>query len=1024
MSLLNDPEYLVHNLRIGYLRRVDDPYATQIISFSPTVLSNDYIKIAASSYPEMQECHSPNTSMLLSSSGDYFDLRPSGNGAGVSPISTINSAGGKRTRGLTNQNNQNGSRGRRSDPLSGQNTRDSDGSRTVNGETADSDDGTDPEVEDNNRPHRHSFAKLNITHPPTKTPPPVVITSPSKPPRSRPTSRNPHLVGISYSPPLAALKTSPDSIIGLSSTEQTPILSPNSSPELDKEIINDRRGSEASMLTADEGIELPPDTPPPRAKLSEVEEKEFIPEAPKFIRRPKAFSALSTLIENQKTKSRNPFSEDYSFFAGKGELNPMKLKIFFPFSSEPLRPLVLTVKREATVEEVIGYALYQYWEEKREPTLDERVCSVVHWNMKIVEDDGEIDEDFPALDRTSKISKFLFNQYGLCEAPPDQVISNQQLQKTRLPPKEVLSTPPVSKPNRDTSVPVSTKTDTIVNTNGIIPIVAAPAPVDLSNQVFLRVRLTPYSDSEVAHTTTINVMGEQRLYDVLENVCRKRKLASKEYTFKGTEKNLYLDLEKTVDSLGVNPELALVKKPPNGFRMPSKQSRKTLEEPIYVSSTEYMSVYQKYTVNRKMPMFVGRHERSLAIDGDYIHIMPSESRTMFDSMKTSSYHISSVASCKLTKKVPTNFKLIIYRDSGNKTYDFEAADSKQAAEICTKFFSLRVPVNKRVGFKTIFTRRTMQNYVFNQSTRPGRPERIERGGDRQNRLDRQEIIKEAEQGPITELAPREDFLILKSGYLTILELRPLFRGFDLRCIILEQLSKRCTQGGQEMYHFRVADHTAVCTLVVWEEGSCLKSGDVLKINNGKVRLYNGKLELTPVKNVGKVRRYDQYCLKFVENEKPNLSMFNWIKDVKDETDKNFIAVYGPNMTPFFPKDREARQQVPLPSFSTSQRTPGAMQPQRQAPIGSTHQLIHEARPRPPLRQGSSRRDSYRGNNDRSRGDHDYDRRDFDRSSGRDFERKSFVHRDLDKPEEDDGMQFGSSSGNMRNQQSRKKQRFE
>jgi hypothetical protein len=33
-------------------------------------------------------------------------------------------------------------------------------------------------------------------------------------------------------------------------------------------------------------------------------------------------------------------------------------------------------------------------------------------------------------------------------------------------------------------------------------------------------------------------------------------------------------------------------------------------------------------------MFVGRHERVLAIDGDYIHIMPSETRTMFESMKT------------------------------------------------------------------------------------------------------------------------------------------------------------------------------------------------------------------------------------------------------------------------------------------------------------------------------------------------------------------------------------------------------
>jgi hypothetical protein len=29
---------------------------------------------------------------------------------------------------------------------------------------------------------------------------------------------------------------------------------------------------------------------------------------------------------------------------------------------------------------------------------------------------------------------------------------------------------------------------------------------------------------------------------------------------------------------------------------------------------------QKYTVYRKMPMIVGKHERTLAIDGPYIHV--------------------------------------------------------------------------------------------------------------------------------------------------------------------------------------------------------------------------------------------------------------------------------------------------------------------------------------------------------------------------------------------------------------------
>ena len=33
-----------------------------------------------------------------------------------------------------------------------------------------------------------------------------------------------------------------------------------------------------------------------------------------------------------------------------------------------------------------------------------------------------------------------------------------------------------------------------------------------------------------------------------------------------------------------------------------------------------LSDYKRYTVYRKMPMLVGRHERILAIDGAYIHV--------------------------------------------------------------------------------------------------------------------------------------------------------------------------------------------------------------------------------------------------------------------------------------------------------------------------------------------------------------------------------------------------------------------
>jgi hypothetical protein len=80
----------------------------------------------------------------------------------------------------------------------------------------------------------------------------------------------------------------------------------------------------------------------------------------------------------------------------------------------------------------------------------------------------------------------------------------------------------------------------------------------LTNQIFLRIRFTPYS--EVEHTTTINVPADTHFYSVLDIVCRKRKVEPKDYTFKIADTNTYLDLEKTVESVGNSQELALVKK--------------------------------------------------------------------------------------------------------------------------------------------------------------------------------------------------------------------------------------------------------------------------------------------------------------------------------------------------------------------------------------------------------------------------------------------------------------------------------
>ena len=101
-----------------------------------------------------------------------------------------------------------------------------------------------------------------------------------------------------------------------------------------------------------------------------------------------------------------------------------------------------------------------------------------------------------------------------------------------------------------------------VNANSAITNTTVPSSaMDMTNQVFLRIRLTPYSEvAEVAHTTTINVSADSHFYEVLDTVCRKKKLEPREYTFKIADTATYVDLEKTVESIGNSQELALVKK--------------------------------------------------------------------------------------------------------------------------------------------------------------------------------------------------------------------------------------------------------------------------------------------------------------------------------------------------------------------------------------------------------------------------------------------------------------------------------
>ena len=62
--------------------------------------------------------------------------------------------------------------------------------------------------------------------------------------------------------------------------------------------------------------------------------------------------------------------------------------------------------------------------------------------------------------------------------------------------------------------------------------------------------------------------------------------------------------------------------------------------------------------------------------------MPStnKAKAVFDSGKTSSYHIKSIADCQQSATTPSIFKFILTRGAKSKRYDFEAESPKYAGE--------------------------------------------------------------------------------------------------------------------------------------------------------------------------------------------------------------------------------------------------------------------------------------------------------------------------------------------------------
>lgn len=278
--------------------------------------------------------------------------------------------------------------------------------------------------------------------------------------------------------------------------------------------------------------------------------------------------------------------ESYRLFSGKGELTPVTMKLYIPYSplSSPFEIIINRLpkppsgdrgNKEMTVAEAIGFALYKYIEDKKEPVLRAELCDINQWVLRMV-DDGEPDEDFPPLQRTRAVTSYIVKggsgrggrlaaretklegEFALVEATPDQYIEN-----ARVTPGPKKKMPEPTPPGTAVSTNVATTTSASASAGNPLhlqlqPLFVPGAPKTGSSKI---IRIHISTIDEFAQSVSVCVTSDTYIGEVLEQVCRKKHLDKSKYILRLTgHPNVVWPLERAVSALGDRAELDLVKR--------------------------------------------------------------------------------------------------------------------------------------------------------------------------------------------------------------------------------------------------------------------------------------------------------------------------------------------------------------------------------------------------------------------------------------------------------------------------------
>ncbi|KAF1344921.1 stress-activated map kinase-interacting protein-like protein [Delphinella strobiligena] len=838
MSLLMNEDFTIYQLRAGYLQNTKDGVGERLITLNTSVLNNPAFRFAGwnANPSDIKRTYSPPIPTAIAS--EYFQAPPRSAGLGTAfgdeeeEGGMVTGQGSQDTIGITNHNK----RRRRKEQLE-------------EDDSSDLSDDSDEEDESKRAAQQIKFNKMPVRNragsSPQKSSQPeevsLVITSPSGPPDGQGIRRGSlNAVDFYKQRPRRDTTTSSEfssendfdasafrrQKVHTRSVKNTPMFadriqeeeSENGDSDLEDEDVGeasdlsdefDGAVDSASLLglgppiatvdTLDDNPlkkdlpKMPPaitaqsSTSPKRQRHLQQPPPSDLPRLPtgRPISYVQPVSLLSKALKGSATKDEDPFRQ-FAQLSGKGESNPLWIKIHAPFStsSKPFEvPLRRTTNDGApvTVAELMGLSLWRYAEEKREPPIKDTDMNVNRWTLRMVEDD-EVDFDFPALGRTRPVADFTSNnnrpvrgrardkpwdEFALVRANDEQFKENEELtpqfsEQTSAPPptntaNTLLTVTPVPDSSRSATPqpapmlrtnsdaptgpsyipnanPITSSFAPMARKNSSIPLLDAPAaqaPRSTPRNGVATTVTIHFTDPQSFQTTLLPIptTSDTYLAELFTMGCQRLNLDKALYVLKVRGTQTVAPQDRTVEALGSRTSLDLVRRrfvgvgdgwgthsgagspgsdSPNAPLLlttgttPKQKSRKAFMGLQTSKSTADMnaaaiyglgnSAGKRYLVIRRQPLsFAPSHPRILALDAEFMHIMPASSADALNANidagmappvgKTTSVHFSAVVGCKVSRKHPKVVRVLVYREKETKRYDFEAGNRDEASEI-------------------------------------------------------------------------------------------------------------------------------------------------------------------------------------------------------------------------------------------------------------------------------------------------------------------------------------------------------